>query len=194
MKSSMFNNLLRALSLSLLLSITSVLPGVNNAYASTSKVSVYRFYHYSSGSHFYTTSESEKERVITTLSSKYRYEGYKFAGWKSGNSASRVPVERFYRKTTGTHFYTVSPTESARLKRQSDFRYEGVAYYGQKDITDTDDWEGQCPLVRFYNFTNKTHFYTTSYTEAENVILFMDDRYRYEGLSYVVWDGWCNWY
>lgn len=168
-------------------------PAQEASAANFSKITVYRFYHYKTGSHFYTTSESEKERVITRMASTYRYEGYKFAGWKSSDGQSRVPVERFYNKNTGTHFYTISPTESARLKNTSNFRYEGIAYYGQKDFTATDDVYGQCPLVRFYNFKNKTHFYTTSYTEALRILDTMDDRYRYEGLGYVVWDGNCNW-
>lgn len=176
-----------------LAAIFSIAPA-NQVSASTSKIAVYRFYHYSSGSHFYTTSDSEKERVITQMSGKYRYEGYKFAGWTSANSESRVPVERFYRRSTGTHFYTISQSEASRLRSNSDFRYEGVAYYGQQDFTSTDDIDGQCPLVRYYNFTNKTHFYTTSYTEAENVSYYMDHKYRYEGLSFIVWDGDCNWF
>lgn len=128
------------------------------------------------------------------MSSKYRYEGYKFAGWTSGNSESRVPVARFYNLRTSTHFYTVSPTETQRLRQTSGFRYEGVAYYGQRDFTASDDIDGQCPLIRFYNFRNGTHFYTTSYTEADRIVWTMDDRYRYEGIAYIVWDGSCNWF
>lgn len=183
-----------SLFISAVLALTFSMVPVSQVSASTSKIAVYRFYHYSSGSHFYTTSESEKERVITQMPGKYRYEGYKFAGWTSSSSESRVPVERFYRKSTSTHFYTISQSEASRLRGTSDFRYEGVAYYGQRDFTATDDLDGQCPLVRYYNFTNKTHFYTTSYTEAENISYNMDHKYRYEGLSYIVWDGGCNWF
>lgn len=183
----------KALLFSILILAGTLLPSFDVG-ASTSKVAIYRFYHYSTGSHFFTTSESEKERVITQMASKYRFEGYKFAGWTDGNSESRVPVARFYKKSTGTHFYTISPTETSRLKQTSGFRYEGIAYYGQKDFTATDDIDGQCPVVRFYNFTNGTHFYTSSLTETDRLSSYMYDKFRYEGIAYIAWDGACNWF
>ena len=167
-----------------------------NVSASTAKSTIYRFYHYKSGSHFYTTSNTEKERVISTMSGIYRYEGSKFYGWKDGNSPHRVPVQRFYKKTTKTHFYTISSTETARLKKDGNFRYEGVAYYGQNDINDSaeisdDEFYGQCPLWRFYNFTNGTHFYTASLSEAARVDGDMSHKYRNEDVSYYVWSYNC---
>lgn len=163
---------------------------------STGKIPVYRFYHLASGSHFYTTSETEKERVITTMPSKYRYEGFKFAGWLSDDGAERVPVARFYNQNTGTHFYTASSTETQRLKSTSGFRYEKIAYYGQSDYVDNDsggnDYMGQCPLYRFYNFHNKTHFYTASSSEAYRVITDMGSKYRYEGEAYIIWYQYCD--
>lgn len=168
----------------------------DNASASTAKTPVYRFYHFASGSHFYTTSNSEKERVIKTMSDKYRYEGNKFYGWQSGNAPHRVPVARFYKIPTKTHFYTISPTETTRLKKDKNFRYEGIAYYGQNDVnTDEElsdsEFYGQCPLWRYYNFRNGTHFYTASLSEAIRVDDTMSDRYRDEGVSYLVWQSNC---
>lgn len=164
------------------------------AYSAT-KVPVYRFYHYKTSSHFYTTSHTEKERVITKMKGTYRYEGEKFSGWKNSDGDYRVPVSRFYRLSSSTHFYTISPSETARLKKDKGFRYEGISYYGQKTVSSDapNDYEfyGQCPLWRFYNFTNKTHFYTASLYEAADVATNMSNKYRDEGVAFYVWKNNC---
>ncbi|MGB4581772.1 MAG: peptidoglycan DD-metalloendopeptidase family protein [Coriobacteriia bacterium] len=71
---------------------------------------LFRFYRPSAGTHFYTADAGERDRVISTLGATYAYEGAAY-------SVSAVPAEgaptvwRFYRPSTGTHFYTADARE-----------------------------------------------------------------------------------
>lgn len=96
-------------------------------------VPVYRFYNRISGTHLYTASESEKNTVIQELSDVFRFEGTAwyaraepYPGW--------VPVYRFFHRSTGTHFYTHSEAEKAKvLSTLPDYVLEGVAYWVRSD-------------------------------------------------------------
>jgi hypothetical protein len=92
--------------------------------------SLYRFYNFRQGVHFYTASEAEKDDVVRTLSSTYRLEGvaYKVSLSSAGGA---TPVYRFYNTRQGVHFYTSSEAEKDDVVRtlSSTYRLEGVAYY-----------------------------------------------------------------
>ncbi len=91
------------------------------------------------------------------------------------------PVYRFFNRSNGTHFYTVSTEErDAVIARWSDrFTYEGVAYF-------TDPDRNAQPLYRFYYLRGGSHFYTASVDEANLVIARWPNIFRYEGPAYRV--------
>jgi len=110
-----------------------------------------------------------------------------FFGITPGSNACYVnmaPVYRFYNKTNGTHFYTVSAGERDNVIRRwsNIYKYEGVAY----NLT---NGANHVALWRFYNKTNGTHFYTSSVAERDNVIRRWSNIYRYEGWAYDVSGG-----
>ena len=90
---------------------------------------LYRFYDFTRGVHFYTASDAEKNRVLATLGSVYRYEGVAFN--VSLTPAGGQPVYRFYNFKKGVHFYTASLAERDAVVRLLGYtyRYEGVAYH-----------------------------------------------------------------
>ncbi|MRS12300.1 MAG: hypothetical protein EG823_04415 [Actinobacteria bacterium] len=93
---------------------------------------LYRFYNKRNGSHFYTTSAQEKDKVIATWPTVYTFEGTAYtvmtAPWEYGPS---MPVYRFYNKVNGSHFYTISETERALVQMlyADIYKFEGIAFY-----------------------------------------------------------------
>ena len=143
-------------------------------------VNVYRFFNRSSAAHFYTASVAERDRVIATLPSM-TYEGLAFQA-SSTADGQLSPVYRFFNGQTGVHFYTISAggTRSHPVDSLPQFTYEGVAYHAS-----TAAGTGLRPLYRFYVASRGFHFFTTSSSEAGQVIATLP-QYRYEGIAYYV--------
>ena len=91
---------------------------------------VYRFLNVAKGVHFYTASEAEKNNVIATLSSVYRFEGVAYYV-NTANPANNVPLYRFFNMAKGVHFYTASEAEKNNViaTLSSVYRLEGVGFY-----------------------------------------------------------------
>ncbi len=145
-----------------------------------SLLSVYRFYNFKQGVHFYTASEEEKNSVIARLSSVYRLEGVGY-NINVANPANSHPLYRFYNFKQGVHFYTASEAEKANVIATlgSTYRYEGPAY----NVCPT-PVAGATTVYRFYNFRKGVHFYTASEEEKANVIASLGSTYRYEGPAF----------
>lgn len=137
-----------------------------------------RFYNKSTGSHFYTASDAERDGLISS-SDLFVYEGNAFDS--NASAVSGLAVYRFFNQQTGTHFYTAS--EQERLSVQETlphFRDEGLSYYAYAE-----GGSGRQGLHRFYNIENGTHFYTASDQEQQSVSSTLPN-YRYEGIGYYV--------
>lgn len=93
-------------------------------------VPVFRFYNTRTGTHFYTTSESERDGIVAFYP-QLAYEGAAFQAFATPGGDGRTAVFRFYNRTTGAHFYTVSPGERDTIvATYPAFTYEGIAFYG----------------------------------------------------------------
>jgi len=164
--------LVTAIGLGLLLSAQS------SAFAA-SPLNMYRFYNVN-GSHFFTCSEDEYLTLIRTPSLGYNYEGI---GWTSdaASPAHTQSLHRFLNVTNGTHFYTASEQEKAYVLATwpSIFQYEGVSCYVNSTAA-----AGTIPVYRFYFKRLGSHFYTTSLTEANNIILYASASYTYDGIGF----------
>ena len=92
----------------------------------TSTRALNRFYQPSSGTHFYTSTQSEYNRVLGFP--QYSLDGVAGKVYTSAGSG-RVPMYRFFRPASGTHFYTASASEMASVKAMPGYTFEGVAFY-----------------------------------------------------------------
>ena len=93
---------------------------------------VYRFWSPVLVAHFYTTSESEKQKLIDNYSHVWTYEGIAFYAYPEGQQPQDAkPVYRFWSPVLETHFYTMSETEKNKLidNYSHVWTYEGVAWY-----------------------------------------------------------------
>lgn len=89
---------------------------------------VYRFFDTKFGTHFYTSSTTERD-AVSAARSDLKYEGvgfYEHATAQSGDAA----VYRFFDANFGTHFYTSSTAERASIiATRPDLVSEGVGFY-----------------------------------------------------------------
>lgn len=101
---------------------------VDPASTGSNAAPVYRFFDSSYGTHFFTSSVTEKNAVIASRAD-LKYEGvalYEDAAQNPGDAA----VYRFFDTKFGTHFYSSDATEiSTILATRTDLKPEGIAFY-----------------------------------------------------------------
>ena len=154
--------------------------------AAAALVPVYRFYNTQTGTHFYTSSASERDAVRASQPI-YSYEGQAFMA-ASAASVGLKPVYRFFNTQTGVHFYTISESERFNIETtMPQFQLEGVAYYASQVAG-----IGFTPLYRFFLSGAGTHFYTVSEAERQRVIDTLSSTYSFEGVGYQVLTGACS--
>jgi hypothetical protein len=140
---------------------------------------VYRFYNKWNGSHFYTATQEEKDRVLKNLSASYSPEGVAF----KGRSDFATPVYRFYNRRNGSHFYTASEAEkrSVAANLSAIYSYDGIAYrMSELPVA------GSTPMYRFYDKRNGSHFYTACEAEKNNVRTKLAAVYALDGIAFYV--------
>lgn len=140
------------------------------------QIDVFRFFNTSSGTHFYTGSTKEKNKVISKLPD-YAYEDVVYKAY-NGQKSGTKPVYRFYNTSNGTHFYTAGESEKNKVMNMSQYNYEGIVYYifgSQRS--------GTTPVYRFFNTSNGTHFYTGSNKE-KNKVINNNPEMNFEGVVY----------
>lgn len=144
--------------------------------AQTGETTLYRFYRPSSGTHFYSTTKRERNSVIGQAG--FRYEGqvaYVLTASTTGPGIGAL--NRFYRPSSGTHFYTSSKSEYTRVLGYPQYKLNGVA--GKVFTT---AGTGRVPMYRFYRPASGTHFYTASASEVASVKKLPG--YSYEGIAF----------
>jgi uncharacterized protein (DUF1800 family) len=151
----------------------------HTAAAATPSVPVFRFYNTQTGTHFYTASPAERDRVVATWP-QFAYEGPVFEALPQPEAGS-MPVYRFLNARIGTHFYTASASEKDFVvANYPAFIFEGPVFYAAPE------GPGSIPLFRFYNERSGAHFYTTSAAERDMVRATWP-WFIYEGTSFPVY-------
>jgi predicted outer membrane repeat protein len=95
-------------------------------------VPVYRFWANKAQTHFYTIKESEKDKLVQTMSNVWTFEGVAFFAYAAGTQPAECkPVYRFWDAKDSTHFYTMKESEKDKIMNtlSNVYTYEGVAFY-----------------------------------------------------------------
>jgi uncharacterized protein DUF5648/matrixin len=146
--------------------------------AATATVPLFRFFNSVKGTHFYTTSESERLSIIRNLPA-FVFEGVAY-NVPSVAGPGTVTVYRFFNTLSGAHFYTTSAAERDQIIATAPyFQFEGVAFQAFSG------GPGLAPVFRFFDTLTGTHFYTASTAERDQ-ILATAPSYRLEGIAYFV--------
>ena len=93
-------------------------------------IPIYRFYNPETKAHFFTSSRSQRDRVLSDFP-VFIYEGIAFYA-NNSFATSRRPVYRYYNRDTQVHFYTDNVRSRNTLDtdpRFSNFLYEGISHY-----------------------------------------------------------------
>jgi hypothetical protein len=164
-------------------------------------IGVYRFFETTTGTHFFTASQTEAAGLANPNSSTYRSDlieetnGYgAYASQVSGDT-SEVQVYRFFDSTYGTEFLTASASEAQGLMNpnsstyRSDLTYESSSSFYE----DSTQQAGDVPVYRFFDTTYGTHFYTGSQSEYTAITTPGSPGYRpdltYEGVGFYAPSG-----
>lgn len=156
-----------------------ILDDDENTQVSAALLGVYRFFDTANGTHFYSTSEVERNALILTRTD-LTYEGL---GLQSVGSPSTDPaataIYRFFDMTSGTHFYSASTAERDVITAtRPDLKLEGTAFYEHATAQ-----TGDTPVYRFFDLADGTHFYTSSAAERASIISSRADL-REEGIGF----------
>lgn len=149
---------------------------------------VYRFWSDTLGHHFYTISETEKDKLITQYAHIWTFEGTAFYAYPEGSQpAGTRPVYRFMSESLGGHFYTISETEKDNLIANYShvWTFEGTAFHAYPEGSEP---EGTIAVYRFWSETLGGHFYTISESEKNKLIETAADVWTYEGVSWYAYE------
>ncbi len=117
-------------------------------------VRMYRLYNPNSGEHFYTSSEGERNHLVSV---GWNYEG---GAWTAPTTGA--PVYRLYNPNAGDHHYTTSKMERDHLVSVG-WKYENIGWYSG----------GKAPVYRLYNPNAQqagAHHYTLNKVEYNDLI------------------------
>jgi hypothetical protein len=153
------------------------------AYEFQSLAPVYHFQSPTTNQHFYTISESEKNKLITKYVGVWSYKGVAYYAYARAVLPSLKPVYRFWSDKTGSHFWTIKESEKDKLVNDpaATWTYEGISFYGFP--------EGQQPLAaqpvyRFWSATIGGHFSTIDAAEKDQLLATMAATWTYEGTAW----------
>jgi len=144
---------------------------------------VYRFWSPVTGTHFYTMSEDEKEKLLTQSTDVWTYEGVAFRAFPDDSDPDSRPVHRFWSNALASHFYTIDEEEVARLVDEyaDVWAYEGIVFYAYP-VDRHPPWAR--PVHRFWSNIRTTHFFTMSQAEADRLLDEYADVWTYEGIAW----------
>ncbi|MBI3147311.1 MAG: DUF1800 domain-containing protein [Betaproteobacteria bacterium] len=120
----------------------------------------YRFFNVERNTHFYTTSEGERDFLLKS-GPPFQYEGAAFSS-PAGDEAGATAVYRFWRAASGSHFYTASTEERDTVRTIPGYAYEGVAF-----AAFSGGGTGRIPVYRMFNRATGAHFYSASAPERD---------------------------
>lgn len=145
---------------------------------------VYRFWSPRFRHHFYTISETERDKLIDNYSSSWTYEGQAFDAFADQGELETLPVYRFWSPRYKSHFYTIDETEKDKLVTtypDTIWTYEGVNLYAYPDGAQP---AGAKPIYRFWSPALGGHFYTIIETEKNKLITRYPETWTYEGIAW----------
>jgi hypothetical protein len=146
-------------------------------------VPVHRFWADEAKAHFFTASETEKEKLLSQFPDVWAYEGIAYYAFGEDSDPCVAPVHRFWSDKSKAHFYTISETEKNKLVDNfaDTWTYEGVAWYAYPvDQAPVDS----SPVYRFWSDSARRHFYTISETEKDKLINNFADTWTFESIAW----------
>jgi len=147
---------------------------------------VYRFWSPRLGTHFYTASEAERDRLTKEYPYTWAFEGIGFSAGAVPFDADLAPVYRFWAEKSGVHRYTIDEAEKERLLQQKDiWTFEGVAFYAYPEGRQPPEAQ---PVYLFSNEVTGGQFYTISVSERNELIKNYPDVLAFRGVGFYAYE------
>ncbi len=146
-------------------------------------VPIWRFWSPGTGSHFYTASESEKDKLVADYNDVWVYEKIAFRAFDQQSEPNLVPVYRFWSKSLERHLYTLDRGERDELMAEGDGDWidEGVAFYvyppGQEPV-------GTIAVHRYWAQEVGESLYTASQKEGFTLVSLYPDDWEHLGVAW----------
>jgi hypothetical protein len=144
---------------------------------------VYRFWAPFAARHFYTSSQTEKEKLQRTSEGVWIYEGIAWWALMKKTHPHLVPVYRFWSDQLLDHYYTIDEAEKDKLisQQKDTWTYEGIAFYVWPEGRQP---PGTCPVYRFRATETGSYFYTASESEKDKLVKEYPKLWTYEGIAW----------
>jgi hypothetical protein len=154
-----------------------------DGHAGIQKVPVYRFWSPLSGDHFYTSSETERQKLNDMGPQKWSPEGIAWFAVSNDDDPNAVPVYRFWSAAQSSHFYTISESEKTKLLTtlSDTWAYEGICFYVYAEARRPAD---TTPVYRLWSDILGKHFYTVSETERNKLTSMSPLVWASEGIAW----------
>ena len=122
---------------------------------------VFRFFNPTTGAHFYTASEAERDNIMATQP-EFIFEAPVFEAGEPFFPGS-VEVYRYFNSQNGGHLYTWRPEEMASIEANlPQYQKEGAVFRVSQF-----EAGGMEPVYRFFNTVSGTHLYTINEAERD---------------------------
>lgn len=147
------------------------------------RLPVYRFWSPVLSHHFYTASESERQKLIDLYPNIWTFEGVAFRALPENGDPDAEPVYRFWSPITNDHFYTIDESERDKLLNEYPGIWipEGIEFYAYPEGAQPAD---SVPVYRFWSPILSDHFYTANQDEADKLIREFPDVWIFEGIAW----------
>ena len=148
---------------------------------------VYRFWSPVVNAHFYTTSASERDKLIDNYSDVWTYEGPVYHACKTPYYAGLTPVYRFWSGILGSHLYTISEQERDKLIYEWShvWTFEGTVFYAYPEGLQPPECK---PVYRFWNYVDGRHFFTMLESERDKIINEFAHVFVDEGIAFYAYE------
>ena len=149
----------------------SISPEANSVQISPASIGVYRFWDSIDGTHFFTSSSSERDNIMATRPDLVDEGVGLNAIDPTSLDPNGNPVYRFFSSTDGTHFFTASASERDNVvTTRSDLIFEGTGFYEHAT-----QQAGDTPIYRFFDTKFGTHLYVSDSNERANILATRSD-------------------
>jgi predicted outer membrane repeat protein len=157
------------------------------AFEAQTLLPVYRFWSVTTGKHFYTLDELEKNTIIDLYPHVWVFEGIAYYAYARASEPGLAPVYRFWSPVLGGHFYTIDEAEKDFLLDNYPDVWipEGSVFYAYPDGEQPD---GAKMVHRFWSDSLGAHFYTINEAEKDLLIREFAFTWTYEGAAWYAFE------
>jgi len=149
---------------------------------------VYRFWSPALSRHFYTISETERDKLVNNYAHVWSYEDIAYYAFADDAQPGVAPVYRFWSGTLNAHFYTSSVSEKTKLidNYSNVWTFEKVAFYAYRGGSQP---AGTSAVHRFWSPTLTCHFFTISQAERDKLTTLYSHIWTYEQAAWYAYEA-----